>query len=1452
MAFTNLEQWLPIYAIIADISALSLFLASSYIGFTSLRDYREDDYKQGSLYSDEDGTATSQSTVTYKANLQRGFLSYTWLLGLLTELYTLSIKLDGTGAFKVESWLTLFAWTSLSVQATFFSSETLCIKRFHRATCVAVTATIILAGVSFKAILLSRTGLQAENWSNQLLTIQALSAISTIIHFTSIPRRPNVYHQGKLVSPRKSVSLWERYTFSWVEPIVQLSAQGNELDAADLPVVEYTLRSKTLLNSAQKSDNKSLWRRLFKSHIAIFMAQVILQSLHSIVSFIPSFAIYNILQQLQGNSRLAESGVWIGILAIGLLAKNYLKMWVMWISFGRLEPAIQAQFSALIYHKVLKVKDIKEPKSMDEEDGPQFAVGYMPGHSARIAYFCANLASTPGLLISIAIASWSLTKLVGWQSVTIALIITTMMIPFKLQYGKKEIEARANLVTKKETGANAMKEVIDGIRQIKFSAMEDYWQQRLDRHRKAELKAIWQVLMADMLSEGFWICVPVMSMAALIISYALQNGGIPASIAFAATHLFDELIDDISELPQTWIYAKKTLQSIQIVNDFLDMPEKPLKTDHSDSVVFTNAYISWPSNAKFQKPDCVLRNVNLEIPAHGLTIISGRVGSGKSLLLASIIGEADIVSGHVKIPKALKHPLVEKGDGWIRPSSLAFVPQNPWLENATIQDNILFGCPYDADRFQQVVAGCALIEDVKILQDGLQTKIGPSGINLSGGQRFRVSLARALYSRAELLVMDDVFSAVDVHVGKRLLQTLTGPLGRDRTKIMATHHIDLCLQHAELLVELTDGTAKSVSLSNYHEPQTLQSLAPRKITNSNGTADVREAMRLKNQSYDRKEGKISLDPKAPVTMYSEYIRLTGGPLFWIAVIFTYATDRAVDMGQSWWLAQSPESQSTVSSSLFRDLSTYLLRYGGLSATACFSGLFKKYWLYRGSIAASTKLHASFVHNLLYRPLRWFDLVPMGRILGRYVDDFELIDSSVALRIAGFLSITLKFSSTIISGLLAAPRISILIIPLFSVALYYARQSLPVLKRLDRLKTSAEAPVLDLFGSTMAGISSLRAYDRTEDYSDQLFDRLDERTTVSLHFSSTRIWLGFRLHLLGCLFTTAAATLILNANGFSSPFAVFALKYTPSFGNALRFSIMSFGNMQRSLTSVERIQAYIDIPTESQEGDDVPHSWPHSGIIEFLDISTRYDKDLPLILKGFSFTTKEHERVGVIGRTGAGKSSLILALFRLLELHDGKISIDGVDISKVKIHELRSRLAIIPQDPTLFSGTIRDNLDPKHEHPDSELIRVLQQVQLHKSQANNAKNNKQSLTLEAQVSQSGHNFSQGERQLLCLARLLLEHPKIMVLDEATSAIDLSTDDMIQSALRDSFSETTVIVIAHRLSTIVDFDRIVVMEDGRAIEIGTPSELIDKKGAFWRMIQESEEREILERRIGFDKQ
>ncbi|KAF2836953.1 P-loop containing nucleoside triphosphate hydrolase protein [Patellaria atrata CBS 101060] len=1511
-------------------------------------------YRNIDIYEDKDGVATEETQRIYrKTRLPIFMLNLSTSAGFCVSLVAAAFNtVEGSQhgrSYLLVIWSRFTIWALIHIQATNIYSERNPVSRYEFASFHALSNLILLFVIflteDLQTILSGHGSLSIVNF-----VLSALGFFSAI----AFPRRPQLYKDGQEVDGQWTVSAFYHYTYSWCSPVLARAAKQRVLRNEDLPLMDHNTRAKDLAEAWVSMQGKgNLAKLIILAHLSAFAKQYIVTLLSGIFLVAPQFAMYRLLRLLEARSNGEDvnfaAGLWVGGLGLAMIIECFLDNWYWWICYGHLQVPIRVQLAALIFSKSMRRKDVKgastktskEQDSKDttavnpsegvgavKEDNPedhiqktrQGTVNLVGIDAKRIADFASYNNVFFAAAIKISVCFTFLGKLIGWQGLLAGVIVHLLSLPLNIYFSRRYADGQDELMRLRDRKLAVLNEALTGIRQIKFSALERQWQKRIEVVRKEELGAQWKVFKADTILIFCWLIGPIMLSATCLGVYATIHGDLSASIAFTTIGILGQIEGTLGFLPELTTIAIDAWVSVKRIDEYLRSPEKePNETIPGNNVRFEGASISWPRNEEPDEETFILRDISLSFPCKQLSVISGRTGTGKSLLLAAILGEVEILSGRIIVPRAPS--LEERCDykanksNWIIDEARAFVSQQPWIENCTFRDNVLFGLPYDASRYQQVIEACAMDKDLKMLTDGDLTEIGANGINLSGGQRWRITLARALYSRAGILIMDDIFSAVDAHVGRHILEhALTGSLAQGRTRILVTHHVSLCLAKTDYQVILGDGQvehagpvkelaeageldgifdeveavvdeeidARSGSHStSRHRRYSAASTKPNMVDDGHAIADGKQQPKKFVEEETKKIGYVSW------STYKEYLNATGGVWFWALAMVSYIGYQGLIMGRSWWITIWTQRYDTRSALLDTthhrtafisqlntnhvhtetkksdpDLMFYIWIYIGISLALTIEGTLRYLWIFHGSIRASRKLFDNLTHAVLRAPLRWVDTVPVGRVLNRFTADFYVIDSEMANATSFMLYNVLGVVGIILAGFIISPWILIPSAVLLAICVNYALYYLAGARESKRLESIAKSPIFDYFGAALAGVSTIRAFDRTSEYIQNFFTKVDSHGKALFYMWLFNRWLSWRLGIIGALFSICTAALIVSLRKIDASLAGFALGFVLQYSDFVVWVLRQYANVELGMNATERIVEYSQLQTENDGGLDAPAAWPTEGRLEVDNLVVGYAPDLVPVLKGLTFSVNSHERIGVVGRTGAGKSSLTLALFRFLEAREGKVYIDGLDISTIKLHDLRSRLAIIPQDPVLFSGTIRSNVDPFNEHEDQPLLDALQRVQLipsadtsptpsaapsspssEEAHRPNTPTKNALLTLHSPIAESGSNLSQGQRQLLCLARAIVSRPKIMVLDEATSAVDKATDELIQRSIREEFGSSTLIVIAHRLSTIADFDRILVMGEGRVLEYGSPGELLEKGGEFAGLVKESGEAEVL---------
>ncbi|PLB54684.1 putative ABC multidrug transporter [Aspergillus steynii IBT 23096] len=1021
-------------------------------------------------------------------------------------------------------------------------------------------------------------------------------------------------------------------------------------------------------------------------------------------------------------------------------------------------------------------------------------------------------------------------------------------------------------------------EIVYNARFVKFFGWENFFLERLRKLRHAEMHSLHKLLAVRHAVISSFVSMSTFAALFAFITYAFQGYGAAPDSIFASFAAFNALRAPLSMMNLVISTATDAWTALDRLQDFFKAEEREDFVDWDmgmrNAIEMNHASFTWeqvPSSTgseanstessrrgsthestdrladanrrstrtSAEQDPFKISDIDLNVGRRELIAVIGTVGSGKSSLLGALAGEMRLTSGSVRMG-----------------TTRALCSQYAWIQNTSVKNNILFGHEYDETRYNQVVDACALRSDLAMFPDGEQTEIGERGITISGGQKQRLNIARAIYSNSELVLLDDPLSAVDAHVGKQIMDNAICGLLRDRCRVLATHQLHV-LGRCDRIIVMDQGRIHAVdTFANLMRDDevfrtimatTAQLESSDKQTPSHNTEIQPTEEKPKNEGSGT--ALMQTEERATASMgwavWKAYISATGSifhPILFL--LLTLLVNGAIIMNGLWLTYWTSDKYP------YLGIGGYL----GIYAALCVAQ-FVIVYLYSFQLTyASSNAGKAMLQEALYRvmraPMSFFDTTPLGRITNRFSKDVQVLDSDLGNSIRMFVMMFSMIVATL--GLVVAYfyYFAIAIPPMFflfwMISSYY-RGSARSLKRHEAVLRSG---VFARFGEAITGTTCIQAYNREDQFRQVIHKAVDSMNGAYFLTAATQAWLVVRVEMVGAILILIVGILVVTSRFNVGPSeAGMVLSLMLGITQNFQFCVKEYAEVENDMNSVERMHHYasnLDQEAPLELGK-VPPSWPENGRIAFDNVEMCYREGMPPVLKGLTMEIRGGERIGIVGRTGAGKSSIMAALFRMSELSSGSIKIDDTDISRIGLHELRTRLTIIPQDPTLFQGTIRSNLDPFDEHTDLELWSALRKAHLVGQEIPSetsttltttspslAKppNPAQRLNLDSTVDQDGLNFSLGQRQLMALARALVRDSRIIVCDEATSSVDFETDERVQETMATGFRDKTVLCIAHRLRTIINYDRICVMDQGRIAEMDTPARLYERRGGIFR--------------------
>ncbi|XP_003746748.1 canalicular multispecific organic anion transporter 1 [Galendromus occidentalis] len=1035
-------------------------------------------------------------------------------------------------------------------------------------------------------------------------------------------------------------------------------------------------------------------------------------------------------------------------------------------------------------------------------------------------------------------------------------------MPLSAIIGHKNSNVQNKQMKEKGRRISILTEILSGIRFIKLYAWEKAFAKKVEDVRQQEVGYIKKFLLYQAALSLIWSSVPLLISLASFGCFVLlddENVLTPKRV-FVSMTLFNSMSFTLTFVPTmiaTFTRCKVSLRRIQnfLQADELDLDDVTHAVGEGEVVVFEKASFAWESSI-------VLDKLDLKVRKGELIAIIGPVGSGKSSLMEAILGSMKKITGHVHKDKA---------------STMAYVPQRAWILNDSIRNNIVFTSDPDESWYREVVDRCCLLPDFQMLEHNDDTEIGEKGINLSGGQKQRVSLARAVFQKAQLYLLDDPLSSVDSHVLQDLFNDVIGPQGllKDTTRILVTHS-QAVLPLCDRIVLLKEGKIDFVGTYNdlIKEDVSMKTiLGESEGENDTRTADEpEEEQKIILNSHGSKVPQNEEEMSVGAVSWRVYLMMVKKfGLFYAGIcLLGYGLHEIGMVWSMFWLKtwstdakhQDDDLMTALNDTMhatqddLRENSSLIERIGQdfVKVSADFSaesvtpidrinmfvfiGSIQMTGLVVGCLClaigilkTSTSLHQSVLDAIMRAPLQFFDKTPSGRNINRMSKDVDALDQEFFLNLDGWLCCVLSIFSVLVVIAYEVPLLLSVIVPcacLFVLLLtIYQRNA----RQLQRLASVTRSPVLSHFSETVSGSASIRAFHAEQKVTKKFLDRLDTSQNFILHTRASGAWIALRTQLLSSLIVFSLSLIIIfHREQFNEGLAGLLLSLSLMAIDRLNWVFRLSSWVENTLVSAERLDQYSKIPSEKPWiiENTVDPLWPLSGSVRFRDYSTSYGPGENPVLSRINVEIEAGEKVGVVGRTGAGKTSLTLALFRAIEATSGTIFVDGLDVSGIGLHDLRKRLTIIPQDPVLFRGTLRENLDPHGIYSDEEIWSAIERAHLKKSQ----------FSLKMTIADGGENISVGERQLVSLARALLRSSKIIVLDEATAAVDHETDKLVQETIRRDFQFSTVITVAHRLETVLNYDKIVVLSGGEIVEQGSPKELLGSRNSvFYSMAKDA---------------
>ncbi|CAG9799085.1 unnamed protein product [Chironomus riparius] len=1221
-------------------------------------------------------------------------------------------------------------------------------------------------------------------------------------------------------------NILSKIIFHWVSPLIIKGTLGKLRKVEDLFDLPDCLNIKYISESFQVNIRTgiTLFKALHRSFAYEFYLVGILRLVSDLTSFGGPLLLGGLLRtgMSENDENNYESFYYAGGLFLCTLISAVTNVHFNW-KISIVSCKMKTAIISSIYVKTLEAKGLHEAK-------PEI-LNLMSTDCDRIVNSCISFHSfwsIPFQLFTTLYLLYTQLKFAFIPGVIFAIIL----IPINRYIAVKIGELSASLMAAKDKRVQLTTEALTGSKQIKMQSLEDIFTEKIEVLRKQEVVFLSKRKYLDALCVYFWATTPVIMCLLTFGGLVIYGQKLTASVTYTSVALLNLLIGPLNAFPwvlnglmEAYVSLKRVQELINLENIDLSKYYSPLPMNYSKKT--NNPIVISIKNGSFcfekerdrsnvnaeDVVDFILENINLEIRHGELVVIDGITGSGKSALLNAMIGNLKKLGGNVSIKDN------DVGFG--------YVSQTAWLQRGTIKENICWGKIYDERLYQAVINCCALTEDIEKL-GGDNIGIGEAGKTLSGGQRARLALARALYQDKQVYFMDDVLSALDAHVANHVIKYCIFGYLLKKTRIIVSQNKTL-LEHANQIITVDKGTVTSIDLMNEDEDD-LSDDEQLDFTTSRQTPTQidsdRKSVDSCMQEESKEHGTIS---SSVIFVYWKSMGIFTGVLTIVSVLMMQLSRNTTDAWLAHWVSLESASNNTTI-----DTQIYLEIYTSLGIGNSILTLIRSFLFAYAGIKAAKIIHDKLLKNVFYTTIQFFDTQPLGRILNRFSSDIFTIDDSLPFIFNILLAQIFGLLGSLAVTIYAIPWLLFIVAPLVPIYIDIQSKYRNSSRDIKRISSNSLSPLYTQFTETIQGLKTIRSMGGSWRFKQDFTLKLEENIKAQVSSQAASCWLSMRLQLLGASIVGGCAILtVLTSAHTSSPGMVgLAISYALSISSLLNGVLNAFTETEQEMISVERVSQYLKLPSEPNAHGtmDPPFGWPCQGVIKFKNVFMSYRENLIPALNGVSFETASYERIGICGRTGAGKSSIINAILRVSNLTRGEILIDNVNIKTLPLSVLRSRVAIISQEPFLFEGTVRDNIDPRGLFMDSEIFNAI-------SHSKTALLIQKLGGLYGKIESFGSNLSCGQRQLLCLTRALLRSAKIILIDEATSNLDKDSEFGVQIVLKNAFKTSTVLMIAHRLDGLQNTDRVFTVNNGEIIETGEFKQLVkDETSYLYQMLRE----------------